>query len=381
MHIDYNRQLELKHAILWNALNKYGIITPEVPPVIPSPILQHYRHRVEYTFSSKASTGMLQGETSPALGFHKNGEPGQVLDIHECFLQKEPSRAIGEFIKNYAVEHNLEFYDHTLKTGLLRSLSIRINGDNQVLVIIGFNEDKAHEREMLLESVLKRFPEIVSLNWTIHPSPVSSQLQGDIRTYGMTSPYFSELSGRYRFRIHPASFYQPNPPQADKIFQTIVEWAQLCGSEQIVDLYTGIGTIALYLAPFAKHVLGIEGSPVAIEDARENARMNDVFNAEFMTGDILKTFTADFLHRHGKPDVIVLDPPRSGTLIEIKKTINNSGANRVIYLSCNPVSLAFDLKQLCEVYRVVRIQPFDMLPQTHHLETLVLLERSSMQWQ
>jgi 23S rRNA (uracil1939-C5)-methyltransferase len=183
------------------------------------------------------------------------------------------------------------------------------------------------------------------------------------------------MLGGNRFRMHASSFFQPNTRQAEQIFLTARDWANLSGHEKVYDLYTGVGTIALFLASNAGDVLGIEGSPLAIEDAMENASENGIKNVEFLTGDILETFKPEFLLKHGKPDLIVLDPPRSGTLIEIKKTINTSGAKKVLYLSCNPVSLAFDLKQLTEVYRVIRIQPYDMLPHTHHLETLVLLER------
>lgn len=371
-HIEYSQQLRMKHQILQQALVKYGIDAPPVPDVKPSAETWNYRHRVEYTFSSHA---IADTSSTYGLGFHRSGEPGEVVDIKECFLQKEPSRQICDFIRHFAEGAHLSFYNHTLKTGLLRSVSIRINSTGEVMVLLGFNEDIAEKRDDLMDALLKEFPDIVSLNRTIHPSPSASQLQGIIHPYGHTLPYFYERSGNYRFRLHPVSFYQPNPRQADRIFQTIPQWANLSGSEKIVDLYTGVGTIALYLAPHAKHVLGIEGSAQAIEDARENARINNISNASFITGDILTTFTMDFLHQHGTPDVIVLDPPRSGTLIEIKKTINRSGAKKVIYLSCNPVSLAFDLKQLTEAYRITRIQPFDMLPQTHHLETLVLLEK------
>jgi 23S rRNA (uracil1939-C5)-methyltransferase len=177
-----------------------------------------------------------------------------------------------------------------------------------------------------------------------------------------------------QFRVHASSFFQPNIRQAEQIFLAALDWADLHGHEKVFDLYTGVGAIALTLAGHAGHVTGIEGSHLAIEDARENAALNGIEDTEFITGDVLETFNAGFLLKHGKPDLIVLDPPRSGTLIEIKKTINASGAKKVLYLSCNPVSLAFDLKQLSEVYRVTRIQPYDMLPHAPHLETLVMLE-------
>ena len=243
-------------------------------------------------------------------------------------------------------------------------------------MVVGMAHDNPEQRDVLFSRIRKAFPQIASLNYTIHLSSEHSQLQGDIIPFGSKAPYFEETIAGLRFRIHASSFFQPNARQAENIFATARDWASLKGNEKVYDLYTGVGTLALFLSGQAGHVTGIEGSSLAIADASENAILNAIQNTEFICGDILETFKSSFLKRHGKSDLIVLDPPRSGTLIEIKKTINASGAKNVLYLSCNPVSLAFDLKQLCEVYRISRIQPFDMLPHTHHLETLVLLEKT-----
>ncbi len=380
-HIDYPYQLKLKHSILTKALTRYEIETPEIPAVIPSPKIHYYRHRVEYTFSapSNKDKGITDKEHNGlALGYHRYGEPGKVIDIHECYLQQQPSRAICEFIKEFAIEQGLEFYNHEDKTGLLRSLSIRTSRSGATMVVVGFNQDSPVKREHLLKRLQQEFPSIVSLCWTVHISHNHSQLQGEIHSFGNTEPYLYKLIRGNRFRVHASSFFQPNVSQAEIIFQKIQELAALQGNEIIYDLYTGVGPIALSLAPHARHVTGIEGSALAIEDARENALMNGIDNAEFITGDILKTFIPAFLSEHGYPDIIVLDPPRSGTLIEIKKTINGSGAGKVIYLSCNPVSLAYDLKQLSEAYRVTYIQPYDMIPHTPQLETLVMLEKKKV---
>lgn len=363
-HIDYKHQLELKRNILCNALAKYNIVTPEVPAVIPSPEIFHYRHRMEYAFSEDG-----------ILGFHYSGEPGKVIDIRECHLQAEPSRAICGFIQAYAVRQGISFYNHTLKNGLLRSLSIRVNREGEACVVIGISEPATPLSDDLCLKLQQAFPAIVSLNLTVHLSPQHSQQQGEIHPFDGSDPFFYEGLENKRFRMHASSFFQPNVLQAERIFRMARDWAGLRGTEKVYDLYTGVGTMALFLAAGAKHVTGIEGSEAAIQDARANAIDNKINNTEFLTGDILKTFTPEFLHYHEPADLIVLDPPRSGTLIEIKKTICGSGAARVIYLSCNPVSLAFDLKQLTEYYRVESLQPFDMLPQTHHLETLVILVR------
>ncbi len=363
-HIEYSNQLTLKSEILVNALKKYNIPFTDIPKVIPSPMLHFYRHRMEYSFSAP-----------DILGFHSSEDSKSVNDILECYLQPRMSRAICEFIKAYSYSRSVEYYDAQADSGFLRSLSIRINKDGQIMLVLGLHRDDPGLREKLMTDLMKKFKQIVSLNYTVHLSPRHSQLHGEICTFKGTQPYIMETSGEFKFRIHASSFFQPNVAQAGNIFQTIREWAQAGKNDKVVDLYTGVGTIAHYLAKDAGHVTGIEGSAQAIEDARANAEMNNLKNTHFIQGDILKTFTTGFLRENGSPDLIVLDPPRSGTLIEIKKTINASGARKVIYLSCNPVSLAFDLKQLTEVYHITRIQPFDMLPHTHHLETVVMLER------
>ena len=378
-HMDYSLQLALKHDILTAALKKYEIRTPEIPAVIPSPDIRHFRHRLEYTFAS-TSTWIFSDNARNSvsvMGFHHYGEPGKIVDIRECYLQPDPSRAICDFVKSYSIGQGFEFYNHVNKTGFLRSLSLRINPVGEVLVLVGFAEDNPVQREMLLTRLLEEFQTITSLCWTLHHSPGHGQMQGEIIPFGGTEPFMHVWLAGNQFRIHASSFFQPNTSQAEQILILSREWANLTGHEKVYDLYTGVGTIALSLAPQAGQVTGIEGSSFAIEDARENALVNGIGNAAFITGDILETFTPEFLAEHGKPDLVVLDPPRSGTLIEIKKTINASGARRVLYLSCNPVSLAFDLKQLTEAYQVTRIQPFDMLPHTHHLEILVLLEHKT----
>lgn len=375
-HIGYSHQLELKMQILKNALDKYGITYPSLPPVIGSPQTRLYRHRMEYSFSAAAfreNSGI--GPRKPGLGFHPAGEPGKVIAIRTCYLQSDPCRDICNFIEKTALDEGMDFYDHETRSGFLRSLSLRVNSTGEVLLVLGMAREIPDQRDALLNRVKHAFPQIVSLNYTLHLSSEHSQLQGEIIPFGGSVPYMWETIDGIRFRIHASSFFQPNVKQAENIFAMARDWVSLKGYERVYDLYTGVGTLALFLSGRAAHVTGIEGSSLAIADASENALVNDVQNTDFICGDILETFKTPFLSSHGKPDLVVLDPPRSGTLIEIKKTINASGAEKVLYLSCNPVSLAFDLKQLCEAYRISLIQPFDMLPQTHHLETLVLLEK------
>lgn len=300
---------------------------------------------------------------------------GTVTGITECYLQADPSRKICDFIENLARREKIELYNPNTRTGLLRSLSLRLSREGLALLTFGFSNEPGPEVIRLLSTVGCAFPEIVSLCYTVHPTPAHGQMHGTIVPFPGYIPYMQESHEGLQFRIHAASFFQPNTVQAERILSLIREWSELKGTGRVYDLYTGVGTIALSLASSAGHVIGIEGSANAIADAEENERLNGIQNTTFLTGDILETLRPSFLETHGKPDLIVLNPPRPGTLIEIKKTINASGADKVIYLSCNPVSLAFDLKQLTEVYQVTRIQPFDMLPQTQHLETLVMMEK------
>ena len=375
-HMDYRGQLRYKREILCNALAKYGISTPEVPQVVPSPENRFYRHRMEYAFAENAwhqQDSMTVRKRG--IGFHMAGDPGNVFAVEECFLQAEPSRSICAFIENYPTLHEMDMFHTESQEGLVRSLSIRVNLSGDTMVTLGMAGTMTEPVHRMLHALQSAFPCIVSLNYTSHLSRAHSQMQGEIQPFDNSSVYLHERIGDLCFRIHASSFFQPNVRQAEAIFKTVCDWARLTGTERVYDLYTGVGTLALFLARSAARVTGIEGSAQAISDARENALRNGISNTEFLVGDILETFRPSFVETHGIPDLIVLDPPRSGTLIEIKKTINTSGANKVIYLSCNPVSLAFDLKQLTEAYQVTRILPFDMLPQTHHLETLVLLEK------
>jgi 23S rRNA (uracil1939-C5)-methyltransferase len=378
-YIDYDLQLELKWKILQNALEKYSISTPEIPAVIPSPETQFFRHRMEYSFAADGWTEQPHFNESPitVMGFHPAEAPNQVINIDECYLQADPSREICEGIKSFAQKNKIPFYNHKENSGYLRSLSIRITLSGDIMLILGLVNENSVLLEKLIAFIKTQYPNINSLCYTIHSSEKHSQLQGNILPCDDSAGFIYEHLNGFSFRIYATSFFQPNAMQAGNILKLARDWAGLTGRERVIDLYTGIGTLALFLAPFSKEVLGIEGSSASINDARENTSLNGIKNADFIVGDILQTFNLNFLRNYGKPDLIVLDPPRSGTLIEIKKTILSSGAEKILYLSCNPISLAFDLKQLGEGYKVSRVQPFDMLPHTSHLETLVLLEKNN----
>jgi 23S rRNA (uracil1939-C5)-methyltransferase len=243
------------------------------------------------------------------------------------------------------------------------------------MVIIGFVRDEPVLRKKLLDHLLLNIPEITSLHYALFSNPNRGYSDSKIICYDNTKCYLAEKIGNFEFHISPKAFFQPNSLQAYNIYQKIHEYADCKGNELVYDLYTGVGNIACFIAQNSGKVIGIENSVDAIHNAIENAEINNLTNIEFIVGDILETFTHEFVEIHGKPDIVILDPPRSGTLIEIKKTILAAEPKKIIYLSCNPVSLAWDLKQLTEKYRVSKIEAFDMLPHTYHSETLVLLEK------
>ncbi|MDR1055137.1 MAG: 23S rRNA (uracil(1939)-C(5))-methyltransferase RlmD [Prevotellaceae bacterium] len=368
-HINYNYQLELKRLILQNALQKYDIACPSIPLPEASPQQLYYRNKTEYAFS-------VDNYGNELLGFHLPERSDCVLDIEECYLQPEPSRKIYNAAKQVARELGYSFYNYADNSGMLRSLTVRTATIGETGVIVGFAHCNYNDRVKYLTALQTAVPEINSLYYAIFDKPDLKYTDIPYIHFPKTATHLSEKTNNLLFKISPKAFYQPNPLQAKNLYRQVLEYGNFKGGEQVVDLYTGIGTIACYIAPKVGSVLGIEGSSEAIDDAQLNARINNIANAGFITGDILETFTRSFLEDFGKIDVIILDPPRSGTLIEIKKTILAATPSKIIYVSCNPVSLAFDLKQLCENhYQVTAIQPFDMFPHTHHVETVVLLER------
>jgi len=322
--------------------------------VVPSPLLQAYRNKSEYAFAAPDN-----------LGFHEIERREAVCNIDECFLQPEIVHQTVVVIKRAAAEQGLPFYDYFARQGLLRSVQLRTTTTGQLLVWLVCAVDD--ERILpFFQYLQKLLPGIDSWFYSID--------RGEPQ-YVVGEHYLTERSGDLTFRYSASAFYQPNPLQAERLFGQVREYAALEGYELVYDLYTGIGTLACHVASYACMVIGIEGNASAIADAQYNASANNLPNTRFLVGDILHTFKDDFIAAHGHPDVVILDPPRSGTLIEIKKTILRTAPQKVVYVSCNPVSLAFDLKQLCEGYRVTAIQPFDMFPHTHHVETVALLER------
>lgn len=311
---------------------------------------------------------------SPALGFHIPGIYDKVLDINECHLMSEPSDAIRNEVRRYALEHKLPFYDFREHRGFLRTMFVRITAGGEVMVVLVTTDNHTAERELLLEHLAERFPEITSL-WYVINTKKNDSIADLTPVHFRGSEFITEVMEGLRFRIGPKSFFQTNSTQAARLYAIVREFAQLTGNENVYDLYTGTGTIACYLASGAGKVTGIEYIEEAVADARVNARENGIANAEFIAGDIKDIFNDKLFAVRGRPDVIITDPPRAGMHGDVTLAMLRSGADRIVYVSCNPATQARDIDILSEGYEVLRVRPVDMFPHTFHVENVVLLGR------
>ena len=313
-------------------------------------------------------------EHKNALGFHIPRMWDKILDIEKCHLQQDPSNAIRNEIKAFAVANGLEFYNPRAQEGLLRTLMIRTASTGEIMVLLQFfKEDKA-QRELVLDFLAERFPEITSLLYVINGKPNDTIYDQDIKLYKGRDYILEEMEGLH-FSINAKSFYQTNSEQAYELYKITRDFAGLTGEELVYDLYTGTGTIAQFVSKKAKKVIGVEAVPEAIADAKENAKRNQITNCEFFVGDMKNVFNDTFITTHGHPDVIITDPPRDGMHKDVVAQILKIAPKRVVYVSCNSATQARDLALLDELYKVVRVRPVDMFPQTHHVENVVLLEK------
>lgn len=381
-HISYDYQLRLKSEIIKEALIKQQIDFNIIEPVIPSPLTTHFRNRTEYSFSSSRWFYESEGKiTDPlnrlALGFNPEGMNERIIDIEECWLQPPPAHHFSRLVKNLAILHQLEFWNPRLKTGIIRNLELKNNTANQWMLIVGFTVNDTRINQYL-NDLKNNLPHETQLYYTILDDAAKA-IGGEANSCTHTNYEVFEYSGNLKFRIRPDGFYQTNPLQAANLFKLVSKLAAAKPMDVVYDLYTGAGTIALHLAQQANFVLGIESNQKSIEDANYNAQLNGIANVRFIQGDVLETFTPSFIDSNPKPSIIILDPPRSGTLIEIKKTILYAQPHTIIYVSCNPAALAKDLKMLTTAYTTAHIQPIDMFPHSHHIETVVKLVRRDEQ--
>ena len=377
----YKHQLYYKQKEVINNLTRLGHIElPEVTPILGSEKQYFYRNKMEFSFSD--SRWLTQEEIQSnkelgnrnALGFHIPGMWDKILDIKTCHLQEDPSNAIRNAIKQFAIENNLDFFNTRKQTGFLRTMMIRTSSIGDIMVVIQFfKEDKA-KRELLLDFIALQFPEITSLQYVINEKANDTIYDQEVVCYKGTDHIFEEMEG-LRFKINAKSFYQTNSSQAYELYKITRNFAGLTGHELVYDLYTGTGTIAQFLAKQTKKVIGVEAIPDAIKAAKENAQLNGIENVEFFVGDMKQIFNEQFSETHGQPDTIITDPPRDGMHKDVVKQILNIAPKKIVYVSCNSATQARDLALMDANYKVTKIQPVDMFPQTFHVENVVLLEK------
>lgn len=399
--LPYEKQLFYKRQQVEDNLRRIGKIDlPEIPPVIGCDKTKWYRNKLEYTFSSKRfipeqefrnqkdfSENEDRGPVAfpfdddrhGASGFHAKGLFDKVVEIERCWLQAEPTNIVRKTITDFARKNNYSFYDHKLHTGFLRTVLLRICTTGEVMVNVVMAEDDESKRNLLLEHLLKEVPGITTLLYTINRKwndslhdldPVIVTGKGFVIETLSAGPRGENL----QFKIGPKSFFQTNTKQAEKLYSIARDYASLSGNEIVYDLYCGTGSIGIFVSKLAKKIIGVDMITDAIADAKENAALNNIHHGEFFEGDVIKVCDDDFFAAHGKPDVIITDPPRAGMHEKLVKKMVEMAAPTVVYVSCNPATQARDLRLLDEKYKVTKVQPVDMFPHTHHIENVVQLK-------
>lgn len=379
--LPYGMQLQAKQQQVYDQLVRIGHLdVPEITPIVPSEETQYYRNKLEFTFSQRRwifddeDPDALTEQERCGLGFHVGRFFDKVLDISHCYLQPSPSNEIRLFIRKYALEHGLTFFNIREHSGFLRNMFIRTTEAGNVMLIICFHYEDEAARKGILDAVAAEFPQITSLYYVVNGKMNDSIADQECILYSGEDAIYEYMEG-LRFRIGPKSFYQTNTKQAYRLYSVARDYAALTGSEVVYDLYTGTGTIAQFVSRQAAKVIGIEYVPEAIEDAWVNAENNGITNCDFYAGDMKDILTDEFVEEHGRPDVIILDPPRAGIHPDVAQVILNAAPDRMVYVSCNPASQARDLGILCRDYVITAVRPVDMFPHTHHVENVVALKR------
>lgn len=379
--LPYAEQLKYKQKQVEDNLTRIGKIElPDIHHILGSEKTQFYRNKLEFTFSNKKWLTLEQinsGESFDnmnALGFHIPGMFDKVLDIDKCWLQEDISNQIRNFIRQYCYDKNYTFFDLRNRGGLMRNLIVRTSTTGELMVIVVFYDDEKDQQQDLLTAVATEFPQITSLLYIVNQKANDTITDQEVLVWKGNDCIYEEMEG-LKFKIGPKSFYQTNSEQAYNLYKIARDFANLSGDELVYDLYTGTGTIANFVASKAKKVVGIEYVEDAILDARVNSQINKIDNTLFYAGDMKDILTQDFINEHGRPDVIITDPPRAGMHDDVIKTILFAEPDRIVYVSCNPATQARDLSLLDEKYKVEKVQPVDMFPHTHHVENVVLLAK------
>ncbi|MCD8042074.1 MAG: 23S rRNA (uracil(1939)-C(5))-methyltransferase RlmD [Tannerellaceae bacterium] len=381
-HLPYEEQLKHKHTQVVDNLSRIGkVAMEEIRPILGSEKTTFYRNKLEYTFSNKrwlTEEQVKSGESFAdmnGLGFHIPGMFDKVLDIRKCWLQDDINNRIRLAIREYCMTHEgYPFFDLRNQDGFMRTLMIRTSSTGELMVIVVFYKEDVEKREALLTYVADSFPEITSLLYVINEKCNDTITDQEVLVFKGKDHMIEEMEG-LKFKVGPKSFYQTNSEQAYNLYKITREFAGLTGNELVYDLYTGTGTIANFVSRHARQVVGIEYVPEAIEDAKVNSAINHIENTLFYAGDMKDILNTSFIEEHGRPDVIITDPPRAGMHDDVIKAILFAAPQRIVYVSCNPATQARDLSLLDEYYQVKKVQPVDMFPHTHHVENVVLLER------
>ena len=378
-HMSYDAQLQFKQKTVADALSRLAKIEVDnMLPIVASPADRYYRNKLEFTFSNKR--WLYDGESREdeqldmnALGFHIPGRFDKILDVQHCYLQADPSNQIRNSIDEFAKQNGYTYYDLRAHSGALRNLIIRTSTTGEIMVIVVFAYATEEEISKLMDFVDSGFPEVTSLLYVINQKKNDTIFDQEVIAYRGPEFIHEEMAG-IKFRIGAKSFYQTNSVQAQRLYEITRDFAGFTGDELVYDLYTGAGTIANFIAGSVRQVVGVEYVPTAIEDAKINSAINNITNTKFFAGDMKDVLTPEFTAEHGKPDVIITDPPRAGMHADVVARLMEMEAKRIVYVSCNAATQARDLLVLKEKYDTVKIQPVDMFPHTQHVENVVLLE-------
>lgn len=380
-NMSYEKQLFYKNNEVYDHLKRIGKVElPEFEPILGSAKQFFYRNKMEFSFSDarwiteKEIAEVENIERGNALGFHIPKMWDKILNIEKCHLQQDPSNEIRNEVRDFATKNGLTFFNARNMHGLLRTMMIRTTSIGEIMVLVQFFEDDKAGQKLLLDFLAERFPEITSLLYVVNSKANDTIYDQDVILHKGRNYILEEMEG-LSFSINAKSFYQTNSDQAYELYKITRDFAGLTGNELVFDLYTGTGTIAQFVSKQAKKVIGVESVPDAIKDAKINAERNNITNCEFYVGDMKDVFNDAFIATHGIPDVIITDPPRDGMHKDVVQQLLNIGAQKIVYVSCNSATQARDLNLLDEVYKVTRVRPVDMFPQTHHVENVVLLEK------
>lgn len=385
--LPYTKQLQFKQQQVEQTLQRIGKVTlPTILPIAGATQTTQYRNKIEYTFGNKRYLlpSELGNETisnqSNVAGFHARGYFDKIVDIDTCHLQAAPSNEIRHFIKKMAVEKGWSFYDSRAHQGYLRNLQLRLCRSGELMVNLIVGEERPDQTNSLLQALQQRFPAITTLLYTVNQKwndsiidlePVVFSGKGFVEEI----LYGADPAEKYRFKIGPQSFFQTNTAQAETLYRLTATAAALTGQETLYDLYCGTGSIGIFLSRKAGRIVGVEQVSAAIEDAKENARINQIHNASFYAGDVAAICNDTFFEKEGRPDVIITDPPRAGMHETLVDTLRAIAAPVIVYVSCNPATQARDLQRLDSDYQVTSVQPVDMFPHTYHIENIVQLRR------